>query len=86
MRMIVEIMHLGDQVVLVAATARVDGMMYPLGFTRVGAHDALRLRTLHYDIRDPRSGVRPDFLSAKIVELNDDPSHYRVECKLTKDP
>jgi len=85
MRMKVEIMHLGDDALLIEATQRVDGMMYPMGFTRIGIENAANLRTLLYDIHDLRSGIRPEYVASKIVELNDNPTKYRVECKLTAD-
>lgn len=86
MRMVVEIMHLGDQVVRDEATTRIDDTMRQMGFSRIGVHDAPRLRTLPYDIHDLRAGVRPEYLAAKVVELNDNPSQYRVECKLIAEP
>lgn len=82
MLVLVEIQHLNDQVVLSEALKELDDEMMKMGFTKVKALDAANLRSVYYDVYDMRVGVRPQYLSSKIDQLNRRPDQYKLEAKL----
>jgi hypothetical protein len=82
MLVLVEIQHLNDQVVLSEAQSELDDEMLRMGFTKVKALDASKLRSVYYDVYDLRVGVRAQYLSAKIGQLNRRPDQYKLEAKL----
>ena len=82
MLMLVEIQHLGDQVILSEAQDELDQEMTKMGFTKLKSLDSPRVRSVYYDLHDMRVGVRPRYLSDKIDQLNRRPDQYKLEGKL----
>jgi hypothetical protein len=82
MLVLVEIQHLNDQVILSEAQKELDDEMMKMGFMKVKALDAPNLRSVYYDVYDMRVGVRPQYLSDKIAQMNRRPDQCRLECKL----
>ena len=82
MLLLVEIQHLNDQAILSEAQTELDDEMGKMGLTKIKALDAPSLRSIYYDLHDMRMGVRPQYLSAKIEQLNRRPDQYKLEAKL----
>jgi hypothetical protein len=82
MLVLIDIMHLGDQVDLQEAQDHLDHEMSTMGFTKLKELNEARVRHVYYELFDMRMGVRPEYLNGKILELNQRPDRYRLECKL----
>jgi hypothetical protein len=82
MLVLLEIQHLNDQVILSEVQNELDDEMMKMGFSKVKALDAPGLRSIYYDVLDMRVGLRPQYLSAKIEQLNRRPDQYKLEAKL----
>ncbi len=83
MLVLVDIMHLGDEADLQEAQDNLDREMSRMGFTKMTELNEPRVRHVYYDLHEVEMGVRPEYLNAKMIELNQRPERYRLECKLT---
>lgn len=82
MLVLVDIMHLGDQVDLQEAQDNLANEMTRMGFTKLRELNEARVRHVCYDLHDMRMGIRPEYLSDRTREMNQRPDRYRLECKL----
>jgi hypothetical protein len=56
--------------------------MSKMGFTKKKELNEARVRHVYYELYDMRMGVKTDYLNRKMIEMNQRPERYRLECKL----
>jgi hypothetical protein len=82
MSMLLLVQHF-DEATLLEAQEDLDGEMPKMGFTKLGTMRVPpNICQAYYDIYDMSVGLRPDYLSGKINQLNQKPDQFHFEFKL----